>query len=76
MIPSGEVIIESMDDEGAVADEAVSNGAAVEAIGWSAADAFGETESEETDTGHKLEDDADETHFLPPGTLALWCAKT
>ena len=75
MMKFGEIIILSMDDERAVADETVSDGAAVEAIGGSAADTFSETESEETDAGHKLQDDADETHFLSPGTLAFWCAK-
>ena len=50
----GEIIIVSMDDDRAVADETVSNGTAVKSIGWSAADTFSETECEETYTGHEL----------------------
>lgn len=66
MFEFGEIIVEAMDDDGAVA-----NSSGVEAVRGLAAHTLRKSECEVTDTSHKNKDDAKETHFLTPGPLLL-----
>lgn len=66
MLEVGKVVVEPMDD-----NRAVLNLSRMVPVRGGSADGDCKPESEETDAGHQDEDDANESHFLTPGTLLL-----
>lgn len=67
----GKIVIIAMNNDGTLVD-----GASMEPVGRSPADNLSETKSQETDTSHQKNDEANQTHFLSPGTLLLGAPDT
>lgn len=69
MLELGEIVVVTMNDDRGVSDIVRSNCTSVVSVWRGTADTLGESESQETDTRHHEEDQADDAHFLSPGTL-------
>lgn len=64
MLEIGKIIVKPVHD-----DRAVFYLACVISVWRRSTHGFGESECEETDSSHELQDDTEETHFLTPGSL-------
>jgi len=71
MLEVGKVVVKSVNDY-----RAIFYLACVVSVWRRSAHSFGESESEETDASHELQDDTDETHFLTPGSLLFGATDT
>lgn len=63
-----EIVVQSINDNRVAPDFSTLD------LEWlKTADCLGETEGEETNGSHQTQDDADDSDFLPPRPLSLWC---
>lgn len=69
MLELGKIVIKSMNNHGAVSDMVITDRTTVETVSGFPTHALRETESQEPDTRHEQQDDADKTHFFSPCTL-------
>lgn len=69
MVKVGEVVVETMDDNGGGLDFS-----GMVSVGGRAANSQGETECKEADASHESEDDTEEAYLLPPCSLLLGCS--
>ena len=75
MAELGKIVVISMDDDRAFADEGIADVSAVKTIGRLSTDALGKSESEETDTSHQKQDKTDKPHLLSPCPLSFRAPK-